>query len=62
MKKDQLLLISGSIFTAVSVLHLVRFFTGSEMIIFGFQFPLLISLFAAVLTAILAYLCFNPKK
>jgi len=62
MKKDQLLLISGSIFTALSVLHLVRFFTRSDMIIFSFQLPLLLSLFAAVFTAIFAYLCFNPKK
>tara|TARA_B100000678_G_C17939445_1_gene394665 strand:+ start:63 stop:251 length:189 start_codon:yes stop_codon:yes gene_type:complete len=61
MNKEQLLLISGIFFILVSIMHLVRFFTAAEVIIFGTTIPLLISLFISVVSAIFAYLLFNPK-
>ena len=61
MRKDQLLLVSAVIFTVASVLHLVRFFTGSDIVIFGFELPLLFSLFVAVISATFAFLLFNAK-
>ncbi len=61
MKKDKLLVVSAVFFTAGSVLHLVRFFTGADFVIFGFEFPLLLSLLIAVIAAIFSYMLFNPK-
>lgn len=54
--KNTVLTLSATIFALVSVAHFARFFLKTELSIFGYQLPLLASLLAGTLTAVLAIL------
>ena len=54
--KNTVLTLSATIFALVSVAHFARFFLGADLSIFGYQLPLLASLLAGTLTALLAIL------
>ena len=54
--KDTVLTLSATIFALVSVVHFARFFLRADLIIFGYQLPLVTSLLAGTLTAVLAIL------
>ena len=54
--KNTVLTLSATIFALVSVAHFARFFLKADLSIFGYQLPLLASLLAGILTAVLAVL------
>lgn len=54
--KNTVLTISATIFVLVSVVHFARFFLKADLSIFGYQLPLVASLLAGTLTAVLAIL------
>ena len=54
--KNTVLTLSATIFALVSVAHFARFFLKADLSIFGYQLPLLASLLAGTLTAVLAIL------
>ena len=54
--KNTVLTLSATIFALVSVAHFVRFFLRADLSIFGYQLPLVTSLLAGTLTAVLAIL------
>lgn len=54
--KNTVLTLSATIFALVSVAHFARFFLKEDLSIFGHQLPLLASLLAGTLTAVLAIL------
>ena len=54
--KDTVLTLSATIFALVSVAHFARFFLREDLSIFGYQLPLVASLLAGTLTAVLAVL------
>ncbi len=55
MKKNTILSLSSGIFFAVSLIHLIRFFSGGELSIFNHQLPQMVSILAAVVTALLGW-------
>ncbi|SVA17195.1 uncharacterized protein METZ01_LOCUS70049 [marine metagenome] len=55
MKKNTILSLSSGIFFAVSLVHLVRFFSGGELSIFNYQLPQIASILAAIITALLGW-------
>ena len=54
--KNTVLTVSATIFSLVSVAHFARFFLREDLSIFGYQLPLVASLLAGTLTAVLAVL------
>ena len=54
--KNTVLTVSATIFALVSVAHFARFFLREDLSIFGYQLPLVASLLAGTLTAVLAVL------
>jgi len=54
--KNTVLTLSATIFALVSVAHFARLFLKADLSIFGYQLPLLASLLAGTLTAVLAIL------
>jgi len=62
MKKECLLKLSGALFTAVGILHIVRFFTKWQFIIGDFQLPEMLSLIIGVLLLLLAFFCLRASS
>ena len=58
-KERTYLIIVGVIFTAVALVHLIRIFTGTDFILFGWTAPLWLSWIGTIVTSYLAYASFH---
>ena len=52
----------GTIFAAIGLLHLLRFFFGWQIVLVGWTVPLWISLFGVIIAWYLAYNAFMLAK
>jgi len=59
MREHTYVLVAGSLFTVVAVTHIWRIFTGSDLIIMGWDSPLWLSWLGVVVTSYLAYMSFH---
>lgn len=67
MRERTYILVVGAIFTIVAVSHLFRIFTGSDLILLGWDAPLWLSWFGVMVASYLAYASFHmlskmPRK
>ena len=58
-KERMYLILAGSIFTVVALAHLVRIFSGGDLIILGWSAPLWLSWIGTVVASYLAYASFH---
>ncbi|HKK53934.1 MAG TPA: hypothetical protein VJ926_00200 [Patescibacteria group bacterium] len=59
IKKENVIVLSGAMFTMVALLHLLRLITGSELLVAGFNISIWLSLEAVILTGLLAFFNLN---
>lgn len=59
IKKENIVALSGAIFTIIALLHLLRLITGSELLVSGFNISIWVSLEVLVLTGLLAFFNLN---
>ena len=58
-KERAYLMIVGALFTAVAVVHLIRIFSGADLVLFGWSAPLWLSWLETAVTSYLAYASFH---
>lgn len=60
--KSFALFIAGCIFGLVSIAHLVRYFTHTDIIVSGYAIPMNVSLYGFVITLLLAIWMFVASR
>jgi len=58
-KESTYLLVAGGLFTVVALAHLIRIFTGGDLMILTWDVPLWLSWIGTIVTAYLAYTSFH---
>jgi len=59
LRERTFLLAAGTVFGIVALAHLMRVFTGADLIIYGWAVPLWLSWIGTAVTAYLAYMSFH---
>ncbi|MDB5225039.1 MAG: hypothetical protein JWO43_661 [Candidatus Adlerbacteria bacterium] len=59
LRERTYLLVAGGVFGAVAIAHLVRVFTGADLMVFGWDFPVWLSWIGTAAAAYLSYMSFH---
>jgi|SaaInlV_165m_DNA_1040744.scaffolds.fasta_scaffold02040_3 hypothetical protein len=62
MNRSTYILLTGIVFTAVALLHLLRIISGESVLIGGWELPILFNWVGMVITGFLAYHGFRLTK
>jgi hypothetical protein len=62
LKKDRALLVAGLIFAFIAIIHLLRLFFETEVVISGYTLPMWPSLVAVIVASLLSIWMFRAIK